>query len=279
LSVISVGNALNGAAVLAGGNVTFTPAPNIHGTGSFEYNVKDGHGGTATGTVTVSIARNVPPYTAWYAIAETTSQGVVTGDMSLTADDIDDTYETIVEAQSGNRNFTWFLLTHQWQFNILQPGDNVTFCVEAHQVGNENYVFSYSLDGASYIDMLVLTKTVDDDQVQEYALPAGLTGTVYVRVTDSNTDKNEPGPADSILVDVLSIRCTASVPQASNPAPANGQTGVNPDALLSWTAGYGAVFHNVYFGADLANLQLASLQQTATTYDPSPTGALAENTT
>jgi VCBS repeat-containing protein len=56
LAVTSVGNAINGSAVLNGdGSAVFTPSANFSGTGSFEYTVSDGHGGTDTAIVTVAV--------------------------------------------------------------------------------------------------------------------------------------------------------------------------------------------------------------------------------
>jgi hypothetical protein len=57
-------------------------------------------------------------------------------------------------------------------------------------------------------------------------------------------------------------------PEASNPSPGNGVGDVDINADLSWTAGAGAVSHDVYFGEDSANLPRVSEGQSETTYDP-----------
>ena len=62
--------------------------------------------------------------------------------------------------------------------------------------------------------------------------------------------------------------------QAATPNPANGATGVNTTADLSWTAGSGATSHNVYFGTTSPGTSRGN--QTATTYD---TGTMANSTT
>ena len=59
---------------------------------------------------------------------------------------------------------------------------------------------------------------------------------------------------------------TISAKLTSNPAPSNDARLVAPDVTLSWTAGSGAISHNVYFGTDSDNLPLASEAQTETTY-------------
>jgi hypothetical protein len=39
-------------------------------------------------------------------------------------------------------------------------------------------------------------------------------------------------------------------PKASNPSPADGQIGVDPNTILSWTPGISAISHDVYFGTN-----------------------------
>jgi len=91
----------------------------------------------------------------------------------------------------------------------------------------------------------------------------------YVTVTDltPEPDLTVAGPDWSFT--------TASL-KAGNPNPANGATGVDVDADLSWSAGIDAVSHDVYFGTDPGNLAPVSALQSETTYDP---GTLAQGTT
>ena len=56
LSLIAVGGAQHGQVSLNAGQATFTPDQGYVGTGGFTYSVSDGHGGLATGTVSVSVA-------------------------------------------------------------------------------------------------------------------------------------------------------------------------------------------------------------------------------
>jgi VCBS repeat-containing protein len=56
LTLISVGDTVNGSVTLDGeGNPVFIPAPNFNGTGSFEYTISDGEGGTAKAIVAISV--------------------------------------------------------------------------------------------------------------------------------------------------------------------------------------------------------------------------------
>ncbi len=64
----------------------------------------------------------------------------------------------------------------------------------------------------------------------------------------------------------------ASVPppgQATSPSPSNGETDVDIDTTLSWTAGTDATSHDVYFGTDSTPDAGEFIQnQPGTTYDP-----------
>ncbi len=50
-----VSNAVNGNVEIVGGGVKFTPNQNFRGSGSFKYIINDGKGGTAAGSVTVTV--------------------------------------------------------------------------------------------------------------------------------------------------------------------------------------------------------------------------------
>lgn len=56
LTLSSVTPPAHGTASVDGGNVVYSPAPTYSGPDSFTYNVTDGQGGTATGTVNVSVS-------------------------------------------------------------------------------------------------------------------------------------------------------------------------------------------------------------------------------
>ncbi len=56
LSLTGVGSPTHGVATLNGnGTITYTPFANYYGSDSFTYAISDGHGGTATGTVNVTV--------------------------------------------------------------------------------------------------------------------------------------------------------------------------------------------------------------------------------
>ena len=58
LTVTAITQPTNGDAAINGnGTVTYTPLANFHGTDSFTYTISDGHGGTDTATVSLTVRR------------------------------------------------------------------------------------------------------------------------------------------------------------------------------------------------------------------------------
>ncbi|MFH1882367.1 MAG: LamG domain-containing protein, partial [Planctomycetota bacterium] len=101
-----------------------------------------------------------------------------------------------------------------------------------------------------------------------FPYPDGLVpGTTYYwRIEEVNdTEPNSPWKGD-----VWSF----SIPPktAYFPDPADGAESVDPDVELSWTGGFGAKLHTVYFGDNFDDVNNAAggLLQGATTYSPGP---------
>jgi hypothetical protein len=105
-----------------------------------------------------------------------------------------------------------------------------------------------------------------------------------IRIGSSETGSNQfCGVLDDVRIynsiltqaDVGGIMYPPAYVVASNPSPASGATDVLQNASLSWTAGTGAVKHDVYFGTNAASLTKVATGQTATTYTPAAKLALA----
>ncbi len=99
-----------------------------------------------------------------------------------------------------------------------------------------------------------------------FPYPDGLVpGTTYYwRIDEVNdTDPNSPWKGDLWSFTIPSKN-------AYNPNPSDGVKFVNPDVELSWTAGFGAKLHHVYFGDsfDDVNSAVVGLPQVTTTYTP-----------
>ncbi len=133
-----------------------------------------------------------------------------------------DCYEWIREIEStGSPQVRYSYMEHKWTFNVPAGGTAVTFFVQAwhsENVDNDNFVFAYSTDNVTYTDMLTVTKISDNDTYQSYALPSGTSGTIYVRVKDTDQTAGNK-KLDRIYVDNLYIRSEAGVPDTTPPTP------------------------------------------------------------
>jgi hypothetical protein len=101
-----------------------------------------------------------------------------------------------------------------------------------------------------------------------FPYPDGLVpGTTYYWRIDEVNDAEPNSPWKG---DVWSLSIPPKTAYA--PEPADGAELVAPDAKLSWTAGFGAKLHTVYFGDNFDNVNNAAggLPQGTATYNPGP---------
>ena len=234
------------------------------------------------GNVAVTANFEVDPPLSDLAGAEITLLGTISAGAITDTHASDNTYQILTETESGGkRNRRRSQLEHKWIFDVT-GGELVTFFVEAHHTANaegDDFLFSYSTDDINYTDMLTVTKTADDDSSNFYLLPGDLSGTVYVRVID--TDRTQGNRAlDSLYVDslfIVSENATQAPTGATEPNPADGAVNVSANTVLSWTPSLLAASHNVYFGVNpepgAAEFQL---NQSADSFEP---GSLEYDTT
>lgn len=102
-----------------------------------------------------------------------------------------------------------------------------------------------------------------------FAFPDGLVpGTTYYWRVDEVNDLHPDSPWKG---DVWSF--TVPSKKAYEPSPPDGAKFVDPDVTLSWTPGFGARLHTVYFGDDadvVANAETGGVTATTETYSPGP---------
>ena len=189
-----------------------------------------------------------------FAASETSVHGSVTGGSLASTQSSDDAYEVLTEEKYGGNKSR---LEHQWTFNV-SGGSAVTFYVEAyHNSSVEDFAFEVSTDGATWTRMLTVTQTSDGDALQSYELPGGTSGTVRVRVVDTNRAKREASQ-DSIFIDQMFIRSdlrnVAAVSLAATDdtaAEAGAETGTFTITRSGGPAGALEVFYTI--GGTAAN--------------------------
>ncbi|HKK71872.1 MAG TPA: S8 family serine peptidase [Candidatus Krumholzibacteria bacterium] len=137
--------------------------------------------------------------------------GTVSGSY-LDTHSADGVSEVVTETLSDNhpRKVTSWA-EHQWRFD-LPVGDQVTLTARASRsTGDDDFVFAWSTDQATWNTAFTVASAAASDY--SATLPAGTSGTVYVRVVD--TDRSwDLTSLDAISVDALVFEIGGSTPTA-----------------------------------------------------------------
>jgi hypothetical protein len=166
---------------------------------------------------------------------ETTVAGTVNGSYADTTAS-DNVYEAITEVESGGKpSKRHSFLSHTWTVDIGAGGSPVLY-VEAYHTANgegDDFEFAYSSDNVNFTTVVTVSKTSDDDTAQIAALPGGLSGAVYIRVTDTDSTQGN-NSLDTVYVDELYIETSAvGEPDTTPPTPDPTTWAVNPHATGS----------------------------------------------
>ena len=212
LSLVSVGNAVNGSVALVGSTVTFTPSPDHTGSASFSYTVSDGTA-TDVGVVTVTIAPVNDAPIAVDDMAQTDEDtALVFSASSLASNDTDVDGPSLSVTAVGNAvHGTVSLVSGQ-----------VTFTPEANFHGTGSFDYTVS-DGqlTDFGSVAVAVTSVNDAPVvggQSVATRRNIPVTITLGGTDVDGD-------------LLTYSLVAS--------PANGAVSISGDsAIYTPTAGY-----------------------------------------
>ena len=133
LTVTSVQSPSNGSVTLSGGNVVFTPTTGFVGTASFTYTVSDGHGGSATATVSINVV-NTPPVAADDSFSTQVNTAITLTSSQLLANDSDaDGHAlTVTSVQSPSNG------------SVTLSGGNVVFTPTTGFVGTASFTYTVS---------------------------------------------------------------------------------------------------------------------------------------
>ncbi|GAA5496110.1 hypothetical protein Rhal01_02291 [Rubritalea halochordaticola] len=213
---ITAGNTGGAFAIDSGtGEVTTSTALDYETVSSYSLTVTVTDGGgltdTATVTITVTDVNENPVVTSYNSDAETMIDGSIIAGSYLDTQSSNNVYEVLQEAKTnGKPSSRVSSLEHTWSFDIGAGGILVELSVEAFHSANsegDDFVFSYSTDGINFTDLITVTKTSDDNTAQLAPLPAGVTGTVYIRVVDADRTVGN-GNQDTLSIDHLSLEVT-----------------------------------------------------------------------
>ena len=224
--------------VVSGGSASVVWSGLDYSTTYGWYAVADDNNGGSTSSTTWYFTTTAEPSSPnFYANSDINVQnGGISGSYVDTLDQ-DDVSEGITEAKTGPRT----KMEHKWTIDITGSFNQFIFNIDAYHTANlegDDFVFAYSTDNVVFTDMLTVTKTSDNDVYQTYLLPSSLSGTVYIRVKDTDQTKGNT-VKDTIYVDHMYIVASnqPNLPPAmpTNPDPSNGATGVDINPTLSVT--------------------------------------------
>jgi hypothetical protein len=138
-------------------------------------------------------------------------------------------YESVREVKVGGIS----VLDMRWTISV-PPGHLSVVQVEAYRSAtteNDDFQFAYSTDGVNFQNMLVVSKTNDDNLAQYFALPLNFSGTITIRAQDTN--RVSGGNLDTLFVDFIRVLTSdpadcndlaAAVSPAANEGPAGAPT-------------------------------------------------------
>jgi hypothetical protein len=189
------------AATVASNVTSFADTGRSPGT-TYWYRVfaSNAGGASAPSNVASATTSSAVDYTA---TGQTANHGTVTGAFTLTQSDDGNRQQILEVATSGNRNS----LEHEWQIANVPATGTRTLHLQAHRTvsaDNDSFLFEVR-NGNSWVSAITVTKTVDDNVYQTWVLPSTVSGTVRVRVIDSDNRRNVTG-YDTVFVDHLFVR-------------------------------------------------------------------------
>ncbi|MBD3237695.1 MAG: PKD domain-containing protein [Candidatus Eisenbacteria bacterium] len=142
-----------------------------------------------------------------FALSDLPVAGTVTGSY-LDTHASDDVREAITEVNSGTHPRKWYsTLEHRWEFDVT-AGSAITFHLEASRTNNsenDDFAFEYSTNGSSWEHIVTVANS--SEQSYDVSLPETLSGTVFVRVVDTDHTRDNQS-FDTVSIDYMMIEST-----------------------------------------------------------------------
>jgi DNA/RNA endonuclease G (NUC1) len=217
LSVTAVTQPGHGSATFAGGSVTYTPALNYNGGDSFSYTVGDGHGGTATATVSITVnAVNDNPVAVNDSATVAEDSGANTVNVLTNDTDVDtDTLSVSAVTQGAHGSVT-------------NNGGSVSYTPNTNYNGTDS--FSYTVSdgngGTATATVSVTVNSVNDNPVAS--------ADVTLTNEDASVNVNVLANDSDVDGDSLSVTSAGGATQGSVSVSAGGVT-YTPNANANGT--------------------------------------------
>ena len=171
------------------GNVTVYGDNSVDPGTTYYYRVFSYNSAGTSGFSNTAVATTDEP--PQFIDQSTTQEASISGTVSNTFVETlanDSSTEIIMEQTSGGRpSKRYSYLEHKWMIQV-RPGASVTLFANVWadlSAEGDSFVFSYSTDDENYTDMFTVSADSDDDSYHIYLLPGNLSGTLYIRATDT----------------------------------------------------------------------------------------------
>jgi len=167
-------------------------------------------GNSSYSNVASATTKPAPPYIDQTASAEVSGGGKISGNFQSTWS-ADGLKEIVSEVPStGVKRQRYSYLEHYWTI-VVQPGQSVTLNANiATTATQQSFTFAYSMvnttlaaNRAAWVDMFSVTAA--NSGARTFALPATLSGPVYISVRDSQRDAGVT-TSNSVQIDYLAIQ-------------------------------------------------------------------------
>jgi VCBS repeat-containing protein len=244
LTITAVGLPSHGSAVINPGaaSVKYTPAANYNGTDAFTYTISDGHGGTASATVTVAIAPvNDPPAASndSYTTNEDTALTVAAPGVLANDVDVDSSLTAVLVSGPGHGSLA------------LNPDGSFIYTPAANYNGTDSFTYKAN-DGS--LDSNVATVSLTINAVNDPPVAA-----------NDSYSTNEDVPLNVVAPGVLSNDSDVDSPSLTAvlvTGPSHGSLTLNSDGSFTYTpaANYNGSDSFTYKASDgAANSNIATV--------------------
>jgi hypothetical protein len=175
LGIIDFTQGAHGSVELSGNKLIYKPAAGFSGTDSFTYTVSDGKGGTATGTVSLTVNAATPANTT--PVAKDDSASVDSGNSVSIAVLSNDT-----DAEGDKLSISEF--TQGTHGIVAQDGDALTYQPEAGFTGTDTFTYTVSdgnggtATGTVSVQVAAIAETITATDDPELAITSGSTSNV-----------------------------------------------------------------------------------------------------
>ena len=202
---------------LAADSSTYTDSGLPNGTYSYQVEAINSIGSNVS-NVTASLDILVPmPSTTYFASSESNTQGSIQSGSYLNTNSLVGAETLREQHQGGKPSRRISQLIHAWEITGVLEGSMVSIEINALAPANneaDDFVFEYSVNGGVYAEIGSIANG-SGEQSLSATLPQGSSGTVHVRVSDTNRDTGNGG-LDTLDVSYIAV---TSVGNAGDLAP------------------------------------------------------------